>query len=138
MYAAFSIEINGEPDLHFYLYYREAPLTCTAFMDALPFERNFYHAKLSGEEIWTPHGLGLAIPQENATVFIEEGEIALGPLHSRNKIADCIGIMYGTGKLLDCGNIFGRVQQNHLKALKVLGRRFWLQGENHLRFKKIK
>ncbi|MDB5285039.1 MAG: hypothetical protein JWO06_4114 [Bacteroidota bacterium] len=128
-----TITAKGET-VRFNLYIGEAPETSQAFLNSLPFSRDFFHAKVSGEEIWTPDGLELSIAQENSTVFIDEGEIVLGPLHKRNKVSKCIGIMYGEGKLLDCGNIFGKVFKEDLPLLKEIGKRFWLSGKERLTF----
>ena len=128
---------KNNTNIVFQLYWKEAPITARAFWEALPFETTFYHAKISGEEIWTPNGLALDIPQENASVFVEEGEIILGPIHKRNKISKCMGIMYGKGQLLDCGNIFGKVIESDLGKLKELGDKFWKEGKSILRFEHL-
>lgn len=135
--GSFKVICENEIQLRFKCYLEEAPITSQAFLAALPFETEFYHAKVSGEEIWTQNGLELHIQQENATVFMNKGEIAIGPVHKRNKVSKCIGIMYGEGKLIDCGNIFGRVYEEDFKFLKELGKKFWLEGKKHLRFEQI-
>src|SRR6516164_6481911 len=94
-----------------FAYYRHiAPITVRAFENALPFTRVFYQARTSGQEIWVDEAPLLDIPQENSSVFPEPGEIVIGPSKpSRNKIAGFMGIFYGEGRLLDSGNIFGKV-----------------------------
>ncbi len=110
-----------------------------SFESALPFERVLYHARVSGLEIWTEDGLKLALPQENASIFAEPGEIVLGSvLPERNKIRGCLGIFYGEGKLLDCGNIFGKVLDEDFEALKMLGDNIWRKGGNLLKFELFK
>ena len=134
----FIITTEGYPNIRFSLYEDAASMTVAAFTNALPLSIMFFHARVSGQEIWTDKGPGLDIPQENASVFTEPGEIAIGPLQpARNKIVDCIGIFYGEGKLLDCGNIFGKVLEEDLPLLQQLGDEIWKQGAKQIHFKKI-
>ena len=121
--------------IRFLFYSDVAPSTCKAFEDSLPFERMLYHARVSGLEIWTEEGPKLDIPQENASIFARPGEIVLGPiLPERNKIKGCLGIFYGEGGLLDCGNIFGKVADDDLDRLKSLGDSIWRKGGILVRF----
>lgn len=131
--------IIKSPKLEFpirFMYYgSEAPVTVNGFSRQLPFERVFYHARLSGQEIWTNDGLKLDIIQENASVFAEPGEVVLGPvLPSRARTADCIGIYYGQGRGLDSCNIFARVVDEDRKLLERLGEIIWRQGEQVILF----
>ena len=115
--------------IRFNLYSDLAPATVSSFISILPFSRTYYHARLSGFEIWTEDGPKLDIPQENASIYAEPGEIVLGPIYpERNKIAGCIGIFYGEGRLLDCGNILGKVLEEDLLLLKSLGDSIWREG----------
>jgi hypothetical protein len=115
--------------------YAEAPLTSVSFLKALPFTRIFFHARISGYEIWIDDAPILDIIQENASVFVEPGEIVIGTKSpGRNKIAGCIGIFYGEGKLLDAGNIFGRVLEEDMPLLKILGDNIWRTGAQELNF----
>lgn len=124
--------------IRFRLYADAAPLTTTAFEQALPFSISFLHARVSGQEIWTDKAPGLDVAQENASIFTEPGEIVIGPLKpARNKICNCIGIFYGEGKLLDCGNIFGKVFEEDLSLLQLLGDNIWKHGAAELSFNKI-
>jgi len=75
VYAAYQIR--------FRLYSQEAPVTVNAFIAELPFIREFMHAQVSGQEIWTDEGLGLNIIQENASIFTVPGEVVLGPVQPR-------------------------------------------------------
>lgn len=136
--TGFFIRTADNQTIHFQLYHDQAPLTCTAFLKALPFSRIFLHARISGPEIWIADAPLLDIPQENATVFAEAGEIIIAPLKpERNKIAKCMGIFYGEGKLVDCGNIFGKAVDEDLTLLKDLGEKIWKQGEQALSFEKL-
>lgn len=131
----FIIKNNHGQAIRFKLYTDAAPLTSAAFIKTLPFTRIFYHAKISGQEIWIDNAPSLDIIQENASVFASPGEIVIGPMNpSRNKIVNCIGIFYGEGKLLDCGNIFGKVFEEDLPLLQQLGDSIWKQGTQELHF----
>ena len=115
--------------------YAEAPITSLTFLKALPFARTFFHARISGYEIWIDNAPILDIIQENASVFAEPGEIVISPKSpGRNKIAGCMGIFYGEGKLLDAGNIFGRVVEEDMPLLKILGDNIWRNGAQELTF----
>jgi hypothetical protein len=118
--------------------YEDAPLTVAAFEKALPFTRTFMHARVSGQEIWIDDAPLLDIPQENASVFTEPGEVVLGPMKpARTKTAGCLGIYYGEGKGLDCCNIFGKVVDEDLPKLKALGEKIWKLGVQELTFEKM-
>jgi len=131
----FRILAPGNQVIRFRYYLDLAPFTCKSFESALPFERILFHARLSGLEIWTDDGPKLGLPQENASIFAEPGEIVLGPvLPERNKIRGCLGIFYGEGKLLDCGNIFGKVLDEDLEGLRYLGDTIWRKGGLVIKF----
>lgn len=115
--------------------YPDALRTGQAFLNALPFSAVFYHARVSGEEIWISDAPVLDIPQENCSIFAEPGEVVIGVKNpARNKVAGCMGIFYGKGQLLDCCNIFGRVFDEDLPVLKLLGDKIWKEGGQELRF----
>lgn len=119
-------------------YYNDAPVTRLAMQELLPFKRLFKQARVSGEEIWTEDAPVIDILQENASVFAKPGEIVIGPLYpERNKVAKCMGIFYGEGKLLDCANIFAVVYEEDLPLLKELGERIWRNGAEELQFDKM-
>jgi hypothetical protein len=117
------------------MYHDAAPLTAAAFIKALPFKRTFFHARISGQEIWIDDAPKLDVQQENVSVFTEPGEIVIGSVKpSRNKIAGFMGIFYGEGKLLDGGNIFGKVFEEDMPLLVTLGDAIWRQGAQELVF----
>lgn len=131
----FIIKTPNTPIIRFNYYLEAAPLTVAAFAKILPFTRLFFHARVSGQEIWIDNAHGLDIIQENASVFTEPGEIVLGPVKpARTKTANCLGIYYGEGKGLDCCNIFGRVVDEDLPLLKTLGEAIWKNGAVELSF----
>jgi len=135
--TGFLIRTEDNKLIRFVYYATQTPVTSEAFASALPFSKTFFHAKVSGQEIWIDNAPYLDIKQENASVFAEPGEIVIGPKNPvRNKIAGCMGIFYGEGKLLDAGNIFGKVIDEDLHLLKTLGENIWRKGAQQLFFEK--
>lgn len=127
-----NIEINFE----FYL--EAAPATCAAFLEILPFTKTFYHARVSGQEIWIDNLSPLNIIQENASVFTEIGEAVLGPaLPLRSKTKNCFGIYYGEGKGFDACNIFAKVIDSDKEKLFNLGNDLWKKGAMELIIKSL-
>jgi hypothetical protein len=115
--------------IRFNLYHDLTPLTIRALLAVLPVTRTLYHARVSGLEIWTDDAPKLLVPQENASIFALPGEIVIGPqLPERNQVRGCLGIFYGEGKLLDCGNILGKVMEEDFESLKILGDTIWRKG----------
>ncbi len=129
----FKITTRDKEEILFELYEDAAPVTSKAFAGILPFTRTFYHARLSGQEIWIDNVPPLDIIQENASVFTEPGEVVFGPSKpSRTKTANCFGIYYGEGKGLDACNIFARVIDSDKQKLSELGNRIWKEGSQEL------
>lgn len=121
--------------IRFKLYREEAPITCAAFISALPFSTILVHARTSGQEIWTDDVPVLDIIQENASVFTVPGEIVIGPLKPvRAKTTRCLGIYYGEGKGLDSCNIFGKVLEEDMPLLLSLGEAIWKNGRQKIFF----
>jgi len=132
---AFSITTSTGIVIRFRLYQKEAPETSKAFLQSLPFTRILFHARYSGQEIWTDQAPDFYIPQENATVCTEVGEVVLGPKQpERVKTAGCIGIYYGEGKGIDAANVFAKVIDEDKHLLFELGNTIWKKGEMELRF----
>lgn len=133
--TGFIIKSQDNQVLRFSLYQEEAPVTSKAFYESLPFTREFFHARVSGQEIWTGDSPEFNIIQENASIFAEPGEIVLGPMKpARVRTANCIGIYYGDGKGLDSCNIFGKVFSEDMTLLKELGESIWKHGSQKLTF----
>ena len=119
--------------IRFELYRETAPITSEAFLAILPFTRTFYHARMSGQEIWIDNVPALDIIQENASVFTEPGEVVVGPSKpSRTKTANCFGIYYGEGKGIDACNIFAKVVEEDRHLLQELGTGIWKHGSQEL------
>lgn len=130
-----SIKTKNNQVIRCRFYMKEAPVTVVAFIQSLPFSRTFYHARLSGQEIWIDNGPELDIIQENASVFTVPGEIVIGPLKPlRTKTSKCVGIYYGEGRGLDACNIFGKVIDEDMHLLIALGNDIWRHGEQELIF----
>lgn len=134
----FIIRTSNNEVIRFRLYTDDAPVTSAAFAALLPFSREFMHARVSGQEIWTDNAPELDIIQENASVFTQPGELVLGPLKpERAKTSGCIGIYYGEGRGPDCCNIFGKVFDENMELLINLGNTIWRNGTQELRFEAL-
>lgn len=131
--TGFKITTSDNLEIKFELYLDTAPVTSKAFLSILPFTRTFYHARVSGQEIWIDDVPKLDIIQENASVFTEPGEVVFGPTKPiRTKTANCFGIYYGDGKGLDACNIFAKVVESDKQKLVDLGNKIWRTGSQIL------
>ena len=138
MSAGFRILTQNGQQIRFRYYVADAPVTSAAFTTLLPFTRTFFHARVSGQEIWIDDVPALDIIQENASVFTEAGEVVFGPSKPRRtKTAGCLGIYYGEGKGLDAANIFAKVYEEDLARLKQLGEEIWKKGQQELTFESL-
>lgn len=136
--AGFKITTADKQEIKFELYTETAPVTSKAFIEILPFTRTFYHARISGQEIWIDDVPVLDIIQENASVFTNPGEVVFGPSKPiRAKTANCFGIYYGEGKGLDACNIFAKVVDSDKEKLIDLGNKIWKNGSQELTISKI-
>jgi len=134
----FKITTQSGQEIRFRLYLEDAPVTAKAFLSILPFSREFFHARVSGQEIWIDNMPSLDIIQENASVFTEVGEVVLGPAKpARTKTANCFGIYYGEGKGLDAANIFAKVFEEDLSKLQDLGNNIWKNGAQKIVIEKL-
>lgn len=131
--TGFIIQTKSREEIRFIYYLDNAPVTSKAFHAVLPFTRTFYHARVSGQEIWIDNVPRLDIRQENASTFTIPGEAIVGPTRpARNKTADCFGFYYGEGKGLDAANIFARVIDTDFQKLEQLGNDIWKNGSQEL------
>ena len=136
--SGFLIKLSDFKIIRFRYYEEDAPVTVKAFDNLLPFSKTFYHARVSGQEIWTDNAPQLDIIQENASVFTVPGEVVYGPIKPlRTKTSNCMGIYYGEGKGLDCCNIFAKVFDEDLDLLKTLGDNIWKNGIQEIIFDKL-
>jgi len=137
--TGFKIITKDGAEIHFKFYLDEAPVTCKAFQEILPFSRVFYHARVSGQEIWIDNVPPVDTIQENASVFAAPGEVVIGPSKpARVKTANCFGIYYGEGRGLDAANIFARVIDDDLKKLEEMGDFIWKNGPQQLVIEALK
>lgn len=131
--TGFKITTADNQEIKFEFYLEDAPVTSKAFHSILPFTRMFFHARVSGQEIWIDDVPNLDIIQENASIFTEPGEVVFGPSKpTRTKTANCFGIYYGDGKGLDACNIFARVIESDRQKLMDLGNSIWKNGAQAL------
>lgn len=131
--TGFKIITEDQQEIRFECYTDAAPVTSEAFLSLLPFTRTFYHARVSGQEIWIDNVPPLDIIQENASIFTEPGEVVFGPSKpTRTKTADCMGIYYGEGKGLDACNIFAKVWESDRQLLFEFGTYLWKNGSQQL------
>jgi hypothetical protein len=129
----FKISTKDNQEIKFEFYFDSAPVTSKAFIDILPFTRTFFHARLSGQEIWIDNVPQLDIIQENASIFTDPGEVVFGPTKPiRTKTANCFGIYYGEGRGLDACNIFAKVIDRDKQKLEDLGINIWKNGSQEL------
>ncbi|MCE2732673.1 MAG: DUF3830 family protein [Cyclobacteriaceae bacterium] len=130
----FKVTTPDNLEIRFQYYSEEAPVTSRAFQSILPFSRTFFHARISGQEIWIDDVPGLDIIQENASIFTKPGEVVIGPSKpARVKTSTCFGIYYGEGKGLDACNIFAIVLESDRQKLIELGNRIWKYGALELK-----
>ncbi len=135
--TGFKIVTKEGAEISFKSYVDDAPVTSLAFQKILPFTKKFYHARVSGKEIWIDNVPPVDIIQENASVALP-GEVVIGPSKpARVKTANCFGIYYGEGKGLDAANIFARVVDTDMKKLQELGDSIWKNGPQELRIEPI-
>lgn len=131
--TGFKITTSDNKEIKFEFYLDAAPVTSKAFAQLLPFTRTFFHARISGQEIWIDNVPSLDIIQENASVYTEPGEVVFGPAKPvRAKTANCFGIYYGEGKGLDACNIFAKVLDSDKQLLIDLGNSIWKNGSQAL------
>jgi len=129
----FRIKTPDNEEINFEFYLDVAPITCEVFLSILPFTKTFFHARVSGQEIWIDNMPSLNIIQENASVLTEVGELVLGPsLPARSKTKNCFGIYYGEGKGVDACNIFAKVCEKNKEKLFKLGNDIWKNGAKEL------
>lgn len=135
--AGFKLFTPENEEIKFLYYNEQAPQTCAAFNRLLPFSRKFAHARMSGSEIWADNFVSEMDHQENASIFVESGEVVLGAIRpTRAKTSSTFGIYYGEGKGIDACNIFAHVSEIDKEKLHRLGTKIWIEGIHELRFEK--
>lgn len=117
----------------------DAPKTCAAFSQLLPFHNKIIHARWSGEAAWIPLGdFQLGVNYENHTSHPAPGHILLYPGgFSETEILFPYGGASFASKLGQlAGNHFLTVVSGN-ENLKELGRLVLWQGAQDIRFEKI-
>jgi hypothetical protein len=116
-----------------------APVTCAAFLAALPFESKLVQARWSGEAAWIPLGdRQFGVPFENHTSHPAPGQILLYPGgYSETEILFPYGATMFSSKL-------GQLAGNHFltvvsgaEQLAEVGRRVLWEGAQGVRFESI-
>jgi hypothetical protein len=127
-------------DLRFILRCEDsAPLTCEAFLKALPFRSKLIQARWSGEAAWIPlGGLKFGVTFENHTSHPAPGEILLYPGgYSETEILVPYGQTMFASKLGQlAGNHFLTVVEGQ-DQLAELGRRVLWEGAQDVVFDRI-
>ncbi len=115
-----------------------APKTCAAFIEKLPFVTKIIHVRWSGEGVWMPLGdLDFGVPYENATSYPAPGQIILYPGGvSETEILLAYGAVQFASKA-------GQLAGNHfltltsgLENIYALGRMTLLNGAQDIVFEK--
>jgi hypothetical protein len=98
----------------------DAPKTCAAFLELLPYHQKIIHARWSGEACWIPLGdFKLGVDYENHTSHPAPGEILFYPGgYSETEILFPYGATSFSSKL-------GQLAGNHFLSV--------IQGQEHLR-----
>ena len=121
----------------------EAPQTCTAIKNHLPFEYRFHHSIVSGQVIVTlppdftvePENQRVAGIPEGALTFLVRDEVVLVP----DEIYISYGIFISRGLTIDMKqpvNVFGQIESN-LAELKVVCRRILMEGAEIVQFSAV-
>jgi hypothetical protein len=117
----------------------DAPLTCQAFRNLLPFQSKLIHARWSGEATWIPLGdFNMGIGFENHTCYPGPGQILFYPGGlSETEILFPYGSASFASKVGQlAGNHFLTVISGH-EQLKELGRKILWEGAQDILFEKI-
>lgn len=114
----------------------EAPQTCAAFLQRLPFKTVIVHARWSGEAVWSPLGdYDFGVGSENHTSYPSRGDVLLYPAQlSESEIL----IAYGPCRFASkagqlAGNHFLVIEEG-MENLPLLGKACLWQGAQDLLF----
>ena len=119
----------------------QAPKTCQAILDHLPFTYRFHQSIVSGQAIVTlPPDLTVE-PENQRTVGVPAGTLSFLPPDPAKHVPDEIYISYGPYFVSRCStidfqqpvNIFAEIESN-LDELKEIGTRILMQGAELVSF----
>jgi hypothetical protein len=114
----------------------EAPQTCAAFVQRLPFKTRIVHVRWSGEAVWSPLGdYDFGVGPENATSHPSRGDVLLYPAQSsESEILIAYGACLFASKVGQlAGNHFLRIEEG-LETLRPLGEMCLWQGAQEIVF----
>lgn len=117
----------------------DAPRTCAAFLDLLPFENQVVHSRWSGEAVWVPLGeFDTGLGFENHTAHPSRGDVLLYPGgFSETEILFAYGSSQFASKMGQlAGNHFLTVVEG-AEELMEMGRRVLWQGAQPIRFEDL-
>ena len=120
---------------------KEAPNTCQAICNNLPFEYQFFHSIVSGQAMVSlPEDFNMK-PENQRVTGIPEGALSFLVRDEAVLVPDEIYISYGLfisrGLTVDMKqpvNVFGQIEED-LDELKAIGRRILMHGAEVVRFK---
>jgi hypothetical protein len=120
----FEIEFSKGGKFTAVLLMNEAPKTCAAFLKALPLEARFRQARFAGEEFFFQADM---TPEAENQIPPKWGDISF----NADPKWKAVCIYYGNNVKSSGApfNLFARVISGNLEALKKVGERVWLQGE---------
>ena len=116
---------------------KEAPKTCEAFIQTLPYQGEALHAMMAGEEIFMePYPITQKLDFENESNDVEPGTVACVATDSfkrtRKQDGSSFCVFYGKSRprkgvdqTIDV-NVFGKVED--VEAMKAIGRRIRHDG----------
>lgn len=117
----------------------DAPQTCAAFRQILPFRSKIIHARWSGESAWIPLGdFQLGVSFENATSYPSPGQVLFYPGgYSETEILFPYGGTRFASKLGQlAGNHFLTIVEGN-EQLRALGEMVLWQGAQDIVFERM-
>lgn len=125
------------------LFTEEAPRTCRAITEKLPFKLRFYQSIVSGQAMVTLPS-GFSVPRENQRVagippgsicFLVKDETVLVP----DEIYIAYGLFLSRGLTLDqkqAVNVFAHIDSK-TEELEIIGKRVLMEGAEYVSFSSI-
>ncbi|MDM5196734.1 DUF3830 family protein [Fictibacillus enclensis] len=122
-----------------------APQTCEQVWEALPFTSVVKHSRWSGREVNFELKTNVHPKRENQTISTSVGEVIYWRdwlNESEPDVCEVLAIYYGaehtrSHKGDELVSVFAKIDQDHLKRLKTVGERIWLQGTETIQLQKL-